>query len=463
MGGKGDKIMALDISKELLNRNFEEVGFMDFYRDIFPAGSLEKKAIYEDGKYNGIIVEVTDDKLENGKAKVLRHTVTDDLGKIRKVAGRDNFCLMSPISYAGKSRKSENARFMYALAIDVDGINDEKNLKFFLRQLENGKNMRAFVWGLPEPTYLVSSGSGVHIYYVFEKPIPMFPNIVKELEKLKRRLTWQAWTQGATILSDNVQYESLFQGFRMVGTVTKSGSRTRAFKYGSGKKVTVEYLNFFVPEEYKARDFTYKSELTLKAAKEKYPEWYEKRIVNKQPKGTWQCKKELYEWWIRKIYGGAAQGHRYWCVMTLATYAKKCGIEYEELVRDAIGMIDFLNSIGDGTDPFTIDDVMKALEAYNDSYITYPIKTIVDRTDIWIDKNKRNGRTQEQHLKIARFARDLNYEDENGWREGNGRPAGSGTKEQLVKDYAAKHPEASITEIAQALQVSRTTVYKWKK
>ena len=45
--------------------------------------------------------------------------------------------------------------------------------------------------------------------------------------------------------------------------------------------------------------------------------------------------------------------------------------------------------------------------------------------------NKRNGRKQAQHLKIARFARDLNYEDENGWRKGNGR----NPKKEIVLEW----------------------------
>ena len=129
----------------------------------------------------------------------------------------------------------------------------------------------------PRPTYIVASGTGVHLYYVFEKPVPLFRNIVEQLEKLKRRITWQAWTQGASSLHDKVQYESLFQGFRVVGTITKTGSRCRAFK--SGEKITVEYLNQFVPEDYRTKDFTYKSDLSLTQAKKKYPEWYERRIV----------------------------------------------------------------------------------------------------------------------------------------------------------------------------------------
>ena len=51
-----------------------------------------------------------------------------------------------------------------------------------------------------------------------------------------------------------------------------------------------------------------KSTVTLEEAKELYPEWYEKRIVQGEPKqkskkqgGTWVCNEALYEWWKRKI------------------------------------------------------------------------------------------------------------------------------------------------------------------
>ena len=70
--------------------------------------------------------------------------------------------------------------------------------------------------------------------------------------------------------------------------------------------------------------------------------------------------------------------------MTLATYAVKCGISKEELEKDAYGLIPFMNTRGD---KFTEDDVMHALEAFTESYITYPIHTIVTRTGISIVKN----------------------------------------------------------------------------
>ena len=429
-----------------LESQFDEVHYLDFYRDIFPEGSFEERGVYEDGKYNGIAVTIA-----KGSKRAKRLTVTDDLDAITDMAASDDFCLMSPISYVGKSRKSSNARFMYAMTIDLDGLENLIQWQQLMDQIDREPGVLVGGWGLPRPTYLISSGTGLHLYYVFEKPIPMFKNIVEQLEKLKKRITWQAWTQGASSLHDKVQYESLFQGFRVVGTITKDGGRCRAFSVG--EKVTVEYLNQFVPEEYRPTNFVYKSDLRLEDAKKKYPEWYQRRVVEKRPKNTWTCKKALYDWWIGKIYGGADQGHRYWCIMTLATYARKCGVPRETLENDAYGLIPFMNTKGDA---FTEDDVLHALEAYTDSYITYPIDTIVVRTGIPIEKNKRNGRKQADHVKLMNFIRDEINGNKN-WREGNGRPS----KQDIVEEWQCQNPDGTKKQCQNETGLSYPTIRKW--
>ena len=403
-----------------------------------------------------------------GKEKACRYTVTDDLDTIDQLCGQDDFAIMSPISYAGKSRKSENARFLYALAFDLDGIRMRKSeddwpsgmVDLFWQFDGNGPSNY-----LPKPTMIVMSGSGLHLYYVLERPIPLFPNIVKELEKYRRRLTWQLWTQGVSDLLDAVQYESLFQGFRVPGTVTKSGSRARVFRVDDGRKVTMEYLNRFVPEDYRTKDFAYKSSLTLEQAKKKYPEWYEKRIEHGMPRGSWTTSPAVYEWWKRQMWEKIDDGHRYWGVLALATYAKKCGIPLEQLEKDALEMVPWLNDRGKRPDnPFTADDVLAALEAYNDSYITYPIDTIAARTGIPIQKNKRNGRKQVVHLMGARAIQEIN-DRVNGtnWRAKNGRPKGSTKAKAIVEQYQAKHPGATKGDIKAATGLSYPTIRKYYK
>ena len=140
---EGDRMLNIS---EALGISYDEVHYMDFYRDIFPEGSFEKRGVYEAGKYNGIAVSI-----RKGEKQVKRLTVTDDLEAIEDMVQTDDFCLMSPISYVGKSRKSGNARFMYAMAIDLDGIETLKQWQFFIRQVERGNEMLSFVWGL-QPT-----------------------------------------------------------------------------------------------------------------------------------------------------------------------------------------------------------------------------------------------------------------------------------------------------------------------
>lgn len=432
----------MDFKEDYLSKHFEEITPKEFYRNIFPEGELQEQGVYGDKKYNAIAVELAD--------KIKRYTLTDDLEVLDQLLQSENFIIISPISYVGKSRSSDNARMMYALAIDLDGVNKEINMIDLFHQIEKVEH-------LPKPTYTVISGSGLHLYYVFEKPIPLFKNIVEQLTRLKNDLTRKIWNGWVTDLNEKVQYQSIYQGFRLVGGVTKSGSRTKAFV--TGEKVTVEYLNQFVfDEKNQVKEFEYKSNLTLEEAKKKYPEWYDKRIVQHKARGTWTCKRDLYDWWLRRLYE-IKEGHRYYGVMCLAIYAKKCGIPEEELEADAFGMVDRLDLLTSNEDNhFTREDVLAALELYNDNYITFPIDTISKLTEIRIEKNKRNGRKQSVHLMGARAIQEIN-DKVNGtnWREGNGRKS----KKDMVREWQQEHPNGRKADCIRETGLSKPTVYKW--
>lgn len=155
---------------------------------------------------------------------------------------------------------------------------------------------------------------------------------------------------------------------------------------------------------------------------------------------------------------GAEQGHRYWCIMTLATYAKKCNVPRKELEKDAFGLIPLMNTRGDA---FTEDDVLHALEAYDDSYITYPIDTIVRRTGILIEKNKRNGRKQEAHMKILNNTRKFRRDDlGEAEYKNNGRPKGT-DKREVVKNWRRNNPDGKKIDCERETGLSRPTVLKW--
>ena len=108
---------------------------------------------------------------------------------------------------------------------------------------------------------------------------------------------------------------------------------------------------------------------------------------------------------------------------------------------------------------FTREDILAALELYNDSYITFPIDTITQLTALQIEKNKRNGRKQEVHLKIARSNKAILKEE--GLLKSEGRPKGSGTKEEEIKNWRQLHPAGTKAECIKETGISKPTVYKY--
>ncbi len=459
---------------EWLSDSFPEVSPKMFYRGIFPEGELEKAGEYVTGKYTGIIVAITGDKKQDGKRKVLRYSLTDDLGAVDTAVNSENFCLCSPISYAGKQRTAENARFVYAIAIDVDKIRmkpdrrteEPEGLRDLYHQMYHDTKYGRY---LPVPTYMVGSGSGLHLYYVLETPLPLYHEIAKELQKLKRELTRKVWNGYVVNITEQkeIQQEGIYQGFRMPGTVTKAGGRAKAFL--TGERVTIEYLNSFVSDECKARTAeAYKraGKIRLAEAKEKFPEWYEKRVVRKEAPGAWAVNRAVYDNWKKEIYAKATVGHRYYCLMTLAMYAQKCShydakknpnpVTQEELEKDCFALFDRMEELTtEENNHFSNDDILAALEAFNERWTKYPRAAIEYKTAITIPANKRNGRTQAEHIKLMNYIR----EELNGNKDWHGRKS----KYDIVYDYVSENPNSTQYECVKVTGLDKKTVRKhWR-
>jgi hypothetical protein len=88
----------------------------------------------------------------------------------------------------------------------------------------------------------------------------------------------------------------------------------------------------------------------------------------------------------------------------------------------------------DDKNHFTEYDILCALRTYHNAdeqAYRRRIDFISAKTGITLVPNKRNGRKQDQHLKIARFTRDLNYDNPNGWINKEGAP----TKQSIVQKW----------------------------
>lgn len=485
--------------------DWQRIDAYDFYRTIFPSGFLETKGVMLDwnepggGKPNAMMIQITNQmktvETKSGEERevpiVERYTVTDDLAAIdEQIADADAknealFC--APVSYFGKERTARNARYVHAIAIDLDGVGLEQ-LQNILKQIRNGYDAGLPGWtSLPQPTFLVNSGTGVHLYYVLKTPVPLKPKYIPFMQKLKEQLTDYVW-RDTTSSYKTKQYQGIYQAFRVPGSPTKlNGHQADSKKVqhyeavayahyvGVGDnrqpfKCDLSYLLGFAGTKDGMADYDELLKLNetagktpLPKAKELWPEWYQTRIVEGQEmNGRWTCNRALYDWWLGQIEQKASDKHRYWCLYCLAAYAAKCGVSEEELERDALALVPYFESLTERDDNhFTAEHALAACAAYRDPIIhKLSIRSIERRTAIDIPRSKRNGRPQELHLKGARAIQAINDEfNGTNWRDGNGRKP----KKDLVRNYALAHPGENHSQIARALGVSRPTVIKWLK
>ena len=73
-----------------------------------------------------------------------------------------------------------------------------------------------------------------------------------------------------------------------------------------------------------------------------------------------------------------------------------------------------------------------------------------------IKENKRNYRTQREHLKGARALQEIYKPD---WRKGNGRP----DKKEIIKKWREKNPKGKKIDCIRETGISKPTVLKWWK
>ena len=468
-----DQQAALEQLRELyreknehLEKFLEPVEPYEFYREIFPEGSFERKGHFEDRKGNGIAVTVTKGEVDRatgialqieGDGKAKRCTITDELDELRDLQDTD-FTIMSPISYFGLRRCGKNARYLYALVFDLDGVGMPQ-LRDTLHQMN--KDI------LPQATFVVNSGTGLHLYYVLKEPVPMYPYNQKCLKELKYSLTRQIWNKFTSTIKEP-QMQGILQGFRVVGSGSKLGREypVRAFRLGGPVELVrlLDYIPDSNGEQQRLEGLMRKSRLSLAEAKEKYPDWYERRIVKKERRGRWTVKRDLYDWWLHRIADEIRVGHRFYGIMTLAIYAKKCGIDEDELRRDAFALLRPYDDMSvEDINRFTKDDVVCALEMFNEDYVTFPRDDIAKLSGLTMPVNKRNFQRQADHLEIARAIRDIKAKQQGkkDWREGNGRPKGSGTAQVRVYEWRQQYPEGRKADCHRETGLDPKTVRKW--
>ncbi|WP_195645442.1 hypothetical protein, partial [Collinsella aerofaciens] len=403
---------------------------------------------------------------------------------------QNTFMFLAPVSYYGKSRSSRNARYLHAIMIDLDYVG-ERELDNLLHQMERG--------AIPYANYLVSSGTGLHVVYLLEHPVPLMTRYVTGLQVLKRELTDRVWNANTSASDpDKKQTQGIFQGFRMVGSATKLNGDignpkikqpyvAECFSHDATPPATIPYLLSFVPKLLGKKDMDGLAalrELTQEArkktpiaqAKELWPEWYERCVVNDEPRGGWTYGRAGYDRVLSVIRDQASVDHRYWCIFYLAVMANKCGVSYDELEDDAYGLLDRFDALSvEPSNRFTANDVAAALEAFEGGSAAGRARRYTQgfcerKAAVSYGEKMGHGSNppdkrlpKDLSLEKARMTRDLNQKAHgtNWWDNGN--RDGAPTKAVQVWKTAAENPGLSMSALARVAGVSRPTVYKWLK
>lgn len=444
----------------LKENGYKEISPTEYYHLLFPPGSFQIKDDFK-GDYtpNGLL-QYRNAGEDNNRMHC--SIIYDDHSVIENCINRQGkfknheFVIISACSYIGRRKTNENSRLCFGITIDIDQVS-EKGLENLLYLAEAKM--------IPVPTAIIISGNGIHVSYIFQKPIKLYKKQFKALSDIKALLTRKLWN--ANISNDPyVQYQGLVQGYRAVGTQTKRGYTVKAYLVGNkvlpddlikgiAELDDVEYLTSYKKQdkfskriskcisketlEAEMQDLLCDDGRTMNELKEANPEWfqdwYERRVVQKQKPGHLHISRTLYDRWLCQIKKEAKQGNRKRCIYCLAAFAQKCDIAEEEFIKDAYSLVEPFDKLTINEDnPFTKNDVDDIIKQYRDKNLTHMTLKRVENITGFKYKTLSEEKT---HIK--------------------GRP----NIEKRIASYCSEHPNDSVTKIAQECNCSRTTVYKY--
>lgn len=203
------KLEQYNLKNNLLKDKCKQVMACDFYESIF--GSLDIS----------LPLTFMNTKSEQGGYKNI------SIKEAIKLSENKNNVALPVTTFLCGQKSSQFMDTVYAIAVDADGV--------YYKELENlidNNFVQASRPGIsvPPPTFIVNSGHGTHLYYVFKEPVPAYSSQVSTINKLYKAMT-------SYITSDNrvgskKQSVWIGQPMRVVGSLTKLGTETTAFKYG---------------------------------------------------------------------------------------------------------------------------------------------------------------------------------------------------------------------------------------
>lgn len=467
-----------DYKNEILSGCFDEVNPFTFYETVF-----SDKDIYTD---TCIVSYGSNEKMPLVKANPIEKT-TKVLTIEEMITSSVEYgnVYVAPATFFRNCNITKCLKSLYAIVVDFDG--DKRGvsvdlLKWLLERIfENGDD-------LPSPTFVTNSGKGLHLFWVFDKPVPMFNENKRTMSEL-----YKAIHQKLADYNAKPQKHHFAQAYRVVGSRTKLNKTTTAFRTGEVLPAETLLRDFGIEKaiiwnEGKKKEKMEPSESMLKLADniektlgivcENKDDWdYVHTYISENKKAFSEMFKLNQSERFRKNDGAGwgsplwyatmkdriirdtPEGNRYTSLMALTVIGYKCNIPFEEVKKDIDEIIikwqmrpksfevRFHDEYRNRIDNMYSEKFKKVRKVQLEEWLGFKMNS----------SSRRNGRPQKQHLKLARFARDMNYEDSNGWINKNGAPS----KKDIVREWRASHPDGRKADCIRDTGLTKPTVYKW--
>lgn len=365
----------------------------------------------------------------------MKHMVRMSLDEAIEQATDRNDILLGGSTYFKNFVSKTTAKDVHALIIDMDNV----WAGVLQSALQNDWNEDDNE--LPKPTYIVNSGTGLHLYFLFDEPIPHYACNSEKIDQLYRRLAVQQ-TTSRIYLQRQVQWFG--QDFRMAGSLNKYNWRNEVFRVG--EKWNIDKLAQAVGMQ--------DTHFVRYGEPRKWKQIKRERTKNRIKRKGWRCNQGFYDYTLERCRNETREGNRYMSFCALTVIAWKCNVPIGKVEQDLKGLIPKYNN--GAKRQISEKEIEHALRMYNEKAML----TQRERLQDWIGWEykpiKRNGRKRADHIKLMNFVRDeINRNTD--WRNKNGAPS----KQEAVKTWRQLHPNGKPKECIASTGISKNTVYRW--
>lgn len=382
---------------------------------------------------------------------LFKDTVKDTMANLPK---QFPYAIINNCTYFGKHKNNEKLDKCFGITQEIDNMSN-RQLELFLNDCQTQQ--------LPLPNFITfsKSGKGVHLYYLFSEPVNCKWWNTEQLANLKHALCKKLWTNK---YSDAPPQNSqpFVQSFMLPGfnLGNRTTSITRTFLLNQShynvedfaSEIGCTWLN-----EKSAKHLYNKfpgAKHSLAYCKKNYPKWYQKVIIEQRPAKAYVTNAKFYEWFLKQMStpGNVEYGHRYYAVGALTIIGVKCEIPKSQIISNVKDVMPILNA--DKTIPkFTFEEMNLAINHfYNKKNMKVTRKRLEEYSGIKMNKQKRNYRTREEHMKYMQKIR--NKKTSGNWRK-------KWNRKQMVFEWAKNNKELNRTVCAQELKISRNTANKY--